>query len=134
MKLRCVKKLVLQKIGCWNLGRNGGLWCWKFQRKWELGSVVVSGCSGGNAGKVSGVEERGRMREVWVRLGDEFGEIWKVFWGLNCSGIKEEGILVSGRRRGGEFGSLRLGIAQGRRRSFLGREECASSVLSYWLY
>ena len=39
MKLRCVRKLVFQRIGCYNLGRNGGLWCWEFQRKWELGSV-----------------------------------------------------------------------------------------------
>ena len=72
MKLRCVKKLVLQRIGCWNLGRNGGLWCWEFQRKWELGSVVVSGCSGGKCWDGFG---RGRKGEDAGGLGEIGGRI-----------------------------------------------------------
>ena len=59
--------------------------------------------------------------------------------GLVRRGIKEEEILVSGRRRGGEFGSLRLALALGMHteedRPGLGNEgDVFSSVGCYWFF
>ena len=98
---RCLLWIAPAVVGCWAKGR--GFWgasvqasCWvKFGLEWWSeekgisGRWVVGFCwnsrwFGGDYWVELGEKWRVEVVEFWVRLGDEFGEILKVFWGLNC--------------------------------------------------
>ena len=53
------------------------------------------------------------MLEAWVRLGEELGEIWKVFEVLEWSGIKRRKNVVFSGREGAKSWVLRLALALG---------------------
>ena len=73
-----------------------------------LGSVVVSGCSGGNAGMVLGVRWRGGLLGFWVRLGGRIGVIWEEFEVLVCSQTKGRKMWIFSEEEGRIPGSLWL--------------------------
>ena len=86
---------------------------------------------------VSGVEGRGRMLEVWVRLGDELGEILEVF-GVRFAVGSRRGNSGFWQKKRGEFGSLRLALALGllieEDGAFLGSPDDLSSVECYYSF
>ena len=53
----------------------------------------------------------GWIARSWLSLGNEMGEISEAFGALVCSGLKERKNVVFLAEKGGELGSLRLGIA-----------------------
>ena len=79
MKLWGVRKVMLQGVGCWNLGRFQGLWCWEFRRRWSWVTTVDFKVIGGKCWVDLAVEWRGSFAGSWVDLGDGFGVIcWAV--------------------------------------------------------
>ena len=68
-----------------------------------LGSVEGFRWLGGNSGLDWSWNGGGVLLEVWVRLGDELGEIWKVLEVWFAVGRRGGEALIFGRGRGGEL-------------------------------
>ena len=101
MKLRGVGKVVFQWIRGLSLGRNGGLWCWEFWRRWCWVAAVGFRWLGVISGMNWPWNGASVLLEDRVRLGDEFGTGLKELEGLDCWKGRGGRSLIFCKGRGG---------------------------------